>query len=77
MDSEFANARRIWGCAGMLTVNGICDIAIDGGGAAAAVTLDDQHTSSVQQADASVCAKLPCVVFDISLCIMKFLETLG
>jgi len=77
MDSEFANARRICGCAGTETVNGICEIAIDGAGAAAAITLEDQHTSNVQQADASVCTMRPCEVFDISLCIMKFLKDLG
>jgi hypothetical protein len=73
MDSEFANARRIWGCAGIETVNGICEIAMDG---ATAITLEDQHTSNVQHADASVCAKRPCGVFDISLCIIKFLKDL-
>jgi hypothetical protein len=76
MDSEFANARRIWGCAGIVTVNGICEIAIGGGGPAAAVTLEVQHTSRVQQAEASACAKRSRVVFDISLCIIKFLKDL-
>jgi hypothetical protein len=53
------------------------EIAGAGGGPAAAVTLEDQHTSNVQQADASVYAKRPWVVVDISLCIIKFLDTLG
>ena len=51
MDSEFANARRICGCAGIVTVKGICEIAIAAGRSNRAIASPDQHTSIVQQAD--------------------------
>jgi hypothetical protein len=76
MDSELAKASRIWGCAGIVTVNGICETLIEGA-TAAAVTLDVQHTANVQQAEVSAYPKRPRVVFDMSLCIVKFLATWG
>jgi hypothetical protein len=79
MDSEFAKARIICGCAGIVTVNGICEIAMEGGGGgpAAAVTFADQHTSKVQHAEAKLCAKRLFVAVEFRLCIVEFLATLG
>jgi hypothetical protein len=75
IDCEFANARRICGCAGMVTVNGTWEIATGvGAGATAPTAPEDQHVSIAKPDDASAAVMRRCVDLVSSLCINNSLR---
>jgi hypothetical protein len=60
----------------MVTVKGTCETEICGAGPAA-ITFEDQHKTTAQKADATVCIMRPWADFDISLFIVGFLAAFG